>query len=418
MLPRRDLSQPAAGVPAASGPTPAIRWAAGLALLLALVGCGGGGSGGAPDTPPAAPLLSEAAQLGEAIFHDASLSASGRMSCATCHAADRGHASPFPTPVAMGGARLDQPGTRNPPSLRYLRFNGAFSLPDGGRAVGGFNWDGRAATLQEQARGPFLSPVEMANRDVGEVVARLAAAPYAERFRAVFGEGILRDPEAAFERMTFALQQFQQEAPEFAPFTSKFDAVNAGRASFTAREANGLDLFNRADKGNCALCHSSTRPANAPAALFTAYGYSNLGVPRNAAIAANADAAFFDGGLCGGARTDLAARTELCGSFKVPSLRNVALRTRFFHNGVFDSLQQVVRFYARRDTDPAMFYSTDALGNPVAYDDLPPDLRDNVLTRLAPFNRTPAEGPALTEREIDDIVVFLRTLNDGYVPPK
>ena len=392
-----------------------LRWfAAALPLVLALAGCGGGGGDAPAEPAPPASTLSEAAQLGEAIFHDVSLSASGRMSCASCHAAERGHAAPFATPVAFGGPNLDQPGTRNTPSLRYLRFNGAFAMPAGGRPAGGFDWDGRATSLQDQARGPFLNPVEMANRDAADVVAKLAAAPYARRFTEVFGANILRDPEAAFERMTFALQQFQLEAPDFAPFTSKFDAVAAGRATFTPQEANGLALFNRADKGNCALCHSSTKPANAPGALFTSYGYSNLGVPRNAAIPANADPAFFDGGLCGGTRTDLAARTELCGSFKVPSLRNVALRQRFFHNGVFDSLQQVVRFYARRDTDPQLFYSADASGTPIAYDDLPADLRGNVLTGPAPFNRSAGQPPALTDAEVADVVAFLRTLTDGY----
>jgi len=360
--------------------------------------------------------LSQAAELGRAIFHDPSLSASGRMSCATCHDPARGHAAPFTTPVAFGGANLDQPGLRNPPSLRYLRFNPAFGLPDGGRPSGGFDWDGRAATLQDQARGPFLSPAEMANRDVADVVARLAAAPYAGRFREVFGDAALQDPDAAFERMTFALQQFQLEAPEFAPFTSKFDAVAAGRATFTAREARGLALFNSREKGNCALCHSSTAPDNAPGALFTGFGYANLGVPRNPAIPANKDPAFFDGGLCGGTRTDLAARTDLCGAFKVPSLRNVALRPRFMHNGVFGSLEEVVRFYARRDTDPQLFYAPDASGQPVPYDDLPPQLRRNVLAGVVPFNRAPDQGPALTDAEVADIVAFLRTLTDGFTP--
>lgn len=387
-------------------------------LAAALAGCGGGGGGGdggAAD-PPAASSLSEVAQVGEAIFHDTSLSASGRMSCATCHAPERGHASPFATPVAFGGANLDQPGTRTTPSLRYLRFNRAFELPDGGVPSGGFDWDGRASSLQEQAAGPFLNPVEMANRDAADVVARLAAAPYAPRFVALFGAAILQDPQAAFERMTFALQQFQREAPEFAPFTSKFDAVAAGRASFTPQEANGLALFNRPDKGNCALCHPSTKPDNAPAALFTSFRYANLGVPRNPAIAANRDPAFFDGGLCGGTRTDLAARTDLCGEFKVPSLRNVALRTRFMHNGVFDSLAQVVRFYARRDTDPQLFYPPGPTGAPVAFDDLPPELRTNVLAGLAPFNRAPGQQPALTDAEVADVVAFLRTLTDGFEP--
>ncbi len=418
------LHRPSGPPTPATGPSsagrPPWRWlAAVVPLVLALVGCGGGGGGSdaPPDPSPlATSTLSETAQLGAAIFHDASLSASGRMSCASCHAAETGHASPFATPVALGGPNLDQPGTRNPPSLRYLRYNGAFGLSEKGVPSGGFDWDGRASTLQEQARGPFLSPVEMANRDVADVVARLAAAPYAPRFAKLFGDDILRHPEAAFERMTFALQQFQLEAPEFAPFTSKFDAVAAGRATFTPQEANGLALVNRPDKGNCALCHRSTRPDNAPGPLFTSFRYANLGVPRNATIAANADPRFFDRGLCGDARTDLAARTELCGAFRVPSLRNVALRKRFFHNGVFDSLEQVVRFYARRDTDPQLFYAPDPLGTAVPYDDLPPELRGNVLTGVAPFNRSPGQGPALTDEEIADVVAFLRTLTDGYEP--
>ena len=406
-----------------------------LCLTLALVACGGGGEGedreggsdmaataasaAAAPGPEAARVsrstLSGAALLGRAIFHDTSLSASGRMSCATCHAAELAHASPFATPVAMGGARLDQPGSRTPPTLRYLRFSGAFDEADGARPFGGFFWDGRASTLKAQARGPLLNPNEMANRDVADVIAKLAAAPYAPRFREVFGADIFNDPELAFKRMTLALQRYQLEAPVFAPFSSKFDEVNAGRATFTAQEANGLALFNRPDKGNCAQCHTSTKPANAPGALFTDFGYDNLGVPRNPDIAANADPAFFDRGLCGDTRTDLAARTDLCGFFKVPTLRNVALRKHFFHNGVFQTLEQVIRFYARRDTNPELFYPLDESGNPVLFNDLPRELRGNVTTQL-PFGRTPGQGPALTHSEIADVAAFLRTLTDGYVP--
>lgn len=398
---------------------------AALLATAAMAACGGGASGsntaaaqasvGAGGTTSAS-NLSDAAQLGELIFRDVSLSASGRMACITCHDPQAGHASPFATPVAFGGPNLDQAGLRNPPSLRYLRFNGSFGIDADGTPAGGFFWDGRAATLQEQARGPFLNPIEMANPDVASLVARLARAPYAGRFRAVFGDAILADPQAAFDRMTFALARYQQEDPEFAPFTSKYDAVVAGQSSFTPQELDGLALFNRADKGNCAACHSSAKPANAPGALFTDFSYDNLGVPRNAVIAANSNAAFFDGGLCGSTRTDLAARTDLCGAFKVPSLRNVALRKHFFHNGVFDSLEQVIRFYVRRDTDPNLWYSVDALGNPVPYDDIAASMRGNVNTSEGPYNRTPAQGPALTDAEIADLASFLRTLTDGYSP--
>lgn len=400
-------------------PVPAVALA--LALLLSACGGGGGSSSTSASSPTsasvaAAPALSEAAQLGKAIFEDASLSSSGRMACASCHDAQHGHASPFDTPVAFGGAALDQAGLRNPPSLRYLRFNGSFRIDADGTPRGGFFWDGRAATLQEQARGPFLNPHEMGNADAAAVIEKLAAAPYAASFRSTFGDAILTQPDTAFDRMTFALQRYQLEDPDFAPFSSKFDAFTAGRAPLTAQELNGLALFNRADKGNCAACHPSTKPADAPGALFTDFSYDNLGVPRNAAIAANADPTFFDGGLCGATRTDLAARTDLCGAFKVPSLRNVALRKRFFHNGAFSSLEQVVRFYVTRDTDARQWYPLDASGDALAYDDLPAALRGNVNTSEGPYNRKPGESPALTGTEIADLVSFLRTLTDGYVP--
>ena len=138
-------------------------------------------------------------------------------------------------------------------------------------------------------------------------------------------------------------------------------------------------------------------------------------MPRNPEIAANADPAFFDRGLCGDTRTDLAARPDLCGSFKVPTLRNVALRKNFFHNGVFQTLEEVIRFYVRRDIHPEQFYPLDANGNPVLYNDLPRAMRGNV-TSLAPFGRTAAQGPALTHGEIADVAAFLRTLTDGYAP--
>ncbi len=383
-------------------------------FALLLVACGGGG-GAETSAPTARSQLSPAADLGRQIFQDPSLSASGRMSCASCHDPRFGDASPFDTPVAFGGPNLDQPGTRTAPSLLYLRYNSAFHFASDGTPTGGFFWDGRASSLQDQARAPFLNPVEMANRDVASVVAKLAAAPYAAQFRQVFGATILSSPDVAFQQLTYALQQYQLEDPEFAPFSSKYDAFLAGRATLTVQEQNGLALFNRSGKGNCAACHLSTKPANAPGPLFTDFTYDNLGVPRNMAIAANADASFHDMGLCGPDRTELAARTDLCGAFKVPSLRNVALRKHFFHNGRFSSLEDVVRFYVTRDTDPQLWYS-DALGSVTSYDDLPALMRGNVNTTEGPYNRRPGQAPALTDSEIADLVAFLRTLSDGYTP--
>jgi cytochrome c peroxidase len=139
-------------------------------------------------------------------------------------------------------------------------------------------------------------------------------------------------------------------------------------------------------------------------------------VPRNPAIPANADPAYFDLGLC--ARPGFEARNDLCGMFRVPSLRNVALRGVFFHNGRFTSLRDVVAFYAQRDTSPEKFYPKRADGSVDKFDDLPPSLRANVNTRDAPYDRQPGQAPALTESEIDDVVAFLRTLSDGWSASK
>lgn len=378
---------------------------------LGLTACGGS-SASSTSVP-----LSAAAALGQEIFKDVSLSASGRMSCATCHDPDRGHASPFDTPVALGGVKLDLPGSRLPPAIRYLRFNTAFRIAPDGTPSGGFFWDGRANSLFEQARGPLLNDHEMANASVSAVVQKIAAASYAGKFKQVFGADIFNTPELAFDRVQHALARYQQEDADFAPFSSKFDAVNAGKASFTAQELRGLAWFNRSDKGNCAACHPSVKPADAPAALFTDFSYDSLGVPRNSAIAHNTDAAFFDMGLCGPTRADLSTRLDVCGKFKVPSLRNVALRQRFFHNGQFNSLRQAIAFYVTRDTQPQLWYPQDPLGNLVVYNDMPSLLRGNVNVTEAPYNRTRGQAAALGDAEIDDVLAFLATLTDGFFAP-
>lgn len=386
-----------------------IRTCSVVLLVASLLSACGGGTSNAPSLG-----LSPAAALGQLIFHDQSLSASGRMSCATCHDPSIGHASPFTTPVALGGANLDQPGLRNPPAIRYLKFNGAFKFDVDGTPMGGFFWDGRKNSLAEQAKGPLLSPVEMANASEADVIAKLQSARYANQFKSVFGADIFNNPAAAFDRMAYALERYQIEDSDFAPFSSKFDAVNAGKATFTQEEIKGLAWFNRADKGNCAACHPSTKPTNAPAALFTDFTYDNLGLPRNPDIAANASSSFFDKGLCGPVRLDLSSRTDLCGAFKVPSLRNVALRKRFFHNGKFASLQEVVTFYVTRDTSPSVWYPLDLLGNPLSYNDLPLAEKVNVNTTEGPYNRLLGQAPALTSQEITELIAFLRTLSDGY----
>ena len=391
----------------------APRALAALWLSATVAACGSGGAA----SGQASSKLSPAAALGEEIFSDAGLSASGRMSCATCHDPAHAHATGNPDVVVpAGGPALGTPGFRKSPSLRYLELTPPFFFSSDGTPTGGFNRDGRADSLVDQAERPFLASHEMANGSPDEVIAKLKAAPYAEEFRAVFGADILDTTDAAFERMRFALAQFQMEDPQFHPFDSKYDLYLAGRATLTPRELQGLALFNDPDKGNCAACHPSGRGADGSPPLFTDFTYDNLGVPRNPAITANADPAYFDLGLCGPFRTDLAQRTDLCGAFKVPTLRNVAVTAPYFHNGRFKTLKEAIGFYVRRDTHPEEWYSRNPDGSVDKFDDLPPQYRSNVNVTEVPYNRGLGDAPALTPEEIDLVVEFLGTLTDGYQP--
>ncbi|MFO1312337.1 MAG: cytochrome-c peroxidase [Burkholderiales bacterium] len=393
--------------------------AAVVAACLLAAGCGGGGSGsgGSDGGGTTAQGLTAAAALGEKAFFDPSLSASGKMACATCHEPASAHSTGDPDIVVpAGGSGSTTAGFRNAPSLRYLQKNAAFSFDGEGTPTGGFNRDGRAASLAEQARRPFVAPWEMANPNPDAVVAKLRNASYAAEFRRVFGSDVFDNPAVAFDRLVFAIAQFQKEDPSFAPFDSKYDQFLAGRLRLTDRELQGLALFNDPGKGNCAACHPSARGADGSPPLFTDFTYDNLGVPRNAAIPANEDPSYFDMGLCGPFREDLANRLDLCGAFKVPSLRNVARTAPYFHNGRFKTLREVVAFYVRRDTHPEEWYPRDAAGVVRKFDDLPVQFHANVNVTEAPYNRRPGDVPALTPAEIDLVVDFLNTLTDGYTP--
>lgn len=385
--------------------------AAALAVMMAACGGGTADDGASPATS------SPIAALGDLIFHDASLSASGRTSCASCHDPAHGHSSASADEVVPdGGAALATPGFRKAPSLRYLNLAPAFFFDAEGTPTGGLTRDGKVDSLRAQAITPFLSAHEMANVDAAGVVARLRVASYAAEFRRVFGDAIFDDADAAFDRARVALQVYQLEDPDFHRYDSKYDLFLAGRISLTSRELQGLALFNSPAKGNCAACHPSARGADGAPPLFTDFSYDNLGVPRNPAIAANADPAYFDLGLCGPFRTDLAARGDLCGAFKVPTLRNVAVTAPYFHNGRFKTLKEAIGFYVRRDTHPEEWYPRATDGSVRKFDDLPPAYQRNVNTSEAPYNRRPGQAPALTPDEIDLVIEFLGTLTDGYQP--
>jgi len=431
-----------------------------LIFTTVLQACGSGGAtvgaGGSQQGNTTTPSVSAAAALGDKLFHDTALSASGQQSCATCHVASVAFvADPTATgpdhglPVALGGAEMNLSGFRNTPSLLYLSYSPAFRFDAHGNPRGGFFRDGRAATLVDQAVGPFLNPIEMANDDAAAVIARLKTRPYFADFVALFGSDVLADPATALKRIGQAIAVYESEDEDFHPFSSKFDYWLKGEAQFTAQELRGFALFNDPTKGNCAACHPSTSADGVTPALFTDFSYDNLGVPRNAAIPANTGPSapsytpvdsddgvqrYYDLGLCGPFRDNGGRNLSgLCGQFKVPTLRNIALTAPYFHNGRFATLREAVGFYVRRDTNPEEWYPTNADGLVVKFDDLPAAYGGqfpiqaglagsdvgyvgNVNTSEVPYNRHIGDAPALDPDEIDDVIIFLCALTDGFDP--
>ena len=450
--------------------------------LLALGGCGGdGGSGQAASSPgtgasaPGAPQLSLAAQVGQKAFVDQTLSGGKNMSCSSCHSPQYAYGPPNSLSVQLGSDPT-KVGTRAVPSLRYKDATPPYAdnaaNPDGvtgNAAGGGFMWDGRAATLASQSMLPLLNPLEMNAASKADVVAAVQHGGYADLFKQAFGADAFSNVDTAFADLGAAIQAYETEDQSFHPYSSKYDLAlhNKIGGDLTAAEKRGSQVFD--GDGNCSACHFAGPNFDGNVGLMTDFTYQAIGAPRNDSsipgnpdpIPANdADPTYFDQGLCGPIRTDhtpaqLGAPDPFCAKFKVPTLRNAATRSAFFHNGVFHSLNQVVHFYNTRDTNPEFWYpATGGSGTPVAtpswalqltatpgatvnkFNDIPLDEQGNVDEEvplgsgITPANnsgattlgdgvqpRAPGSAPALTEAQIADLICFLGTLSDGYQPP-
>ncbi|MES2129330.1 MAG: cytochrome c peroxidase, partial [Pseudomonadota bacterium] len=360
------------------------------------------------------------ADVGKLMFFDARLSASGKLSCASCHDPVHGHAPANSLAVQLGGAHMDQAGTRAVPSLRYQEYTPPYAdmldNPDGISTPGpggGHTQDGRAATLAAQARIPLLARHEMANRSPDEVVRKIAAGPYAAQFRAAFGEGIFHTPKAAFARALDALQAYQLEDATFHPYSSKYDlyASNKIGGDLSPAELRGFAVYNDPNKGNCFACHYNGAGMNGSVRLFTDFTYAAIGVPRNPDIPANGKAAYADLGLCNRPDHPRPASAQYCGMFKTPTLRNVATRSVFFHNGALKSLADVIRFYNTRDTEPERWYPS-VKGVVQKFNDLPVRYRANVDKQMPLDGRAPGSKAPMTEQDMRDLEAFLHTLTD------
>lgn len=367
-------------------------------------------------------LLTDEQKLGDALYFDEDLSINRNQSCASCHTPETGFADPDASLPVSNGSDPNLFGGRNAPSAAYAAFSPFFYWnSEEGLFMGGQFWDGRANTLAEQAAGPPLNPVEMAMPDKWSVVSRLQEKRlYIKAFKKIYDLNLSKIPqynphstcipagvEEVYDSMAIAIGEFEKSRIVNS-FSSKFDYASTGMASLGEEELRGLELFN--NKGKCNLCHLS-EPQNAPdgsaiPALFTDFTYDNLGLPANLNIPGAPHPV--DMGL--GGRADIMAvdpAGEQNGKFKVMTLRNVEKTAPYGHNGVFDTLEDIVHFYNTRDV---LGVVPDNLDPGFGITGWPsPEVPQNV-------NSEELGDLLLTFDEEAAIVAFLKTPTDGYGP--
>ncbi len=374
--------------------------------------------------------LTEIELLGKFLFHQG-ISTPGSMSCAVCHGPTVGFTGPDAQINRHGGvyrgAVPERFGNRKPPSSAYATFSPVLHYDAKKGFMGGNFWDGRATgkhlgnPAADQAQGPFLNPVEQNNPDKKAILEKVKASPYAPLWQKVWGEPLNTDTQQAidlnYDRVGRAIAAYEGSS-EMSPFSSKYDYHLRGLVQLSEQEQQGLALFN--DKGRCDSCHTSKPGPKGEPPLFTDFTYANLGIPKNPenpyyrmdrvnvdGKPINPDGAdWVDLGLAEFLRTsdDPAWRDkaqESRGKHRVPTLRNVDKRPSpdfpkaYTHNGVFKSLEEVVHFYNTRDVPGASWPA--------------PEVPQNV-------NTDEAGNLRLTSQEEAAIVVFLKTLSDGYTP--
>jgi cytochrome c peroxidase len=416
--------------------------------------------------------------LGKLIVFDKQLSVYRNEACMFCHMPETGFTGPVSelnrTTGAYPGSVRTRFSDRKPQSHAYAPLSPVLHYNRGqGDLVGGNFWDMRATGRRlgnpaaEQAEGPPTNPVEMGLPDIACFVYRASQRPYRALFESVWGQQAFAiawpsdveqvcnrpgpasadDPlpvhlgpvdrgraGATFDQMAQSIAGYEASA-EVTAFSSKYDAVLAGKAKFTPPEQTGYDLFR--GKAQCNSCHRDGGPGEDP--LFTDFTASNIGTPANPRlpyyaegqpdafgyVANPAGSSFVDSGV-GGFLTKghvlsqpsavdsrwapLAAANQ--GRIQVPTLRNVDKRPNpdfvkaYGHNGYFTSLKAIVHFYNTRDVLPRCQPNDTGEGTtcwPA------PETTDNM-------NTSKLGRLGLTEAEEDAIVSFMQTLTDGFMP--
>lgn len=334
--------------------------------------------------------------LGELFFNDTSFSLNRTQSCATCHNANQAFVDTRDNGVSGAVSLGDDNsslGIRNAPMITYASFSPTFQQRRG-RFVGGQFWDGRASDLTDQAKHPFLNPIEMQMPDAASVISRVNEnETYVTQLKALYGETVLDDNDTAFTAMADAIATFESSST-FATFDSKFDTSRGRNAAttLTDEERQGERLFRQ---NRCTTCHRD----GGRTALFTNFQYENIGIPKNETVRAlnGTDADAVDLGLSDNPNVD---DDNQDGRFKVPSLRNVAVTAPYTHNGKFQNLKTMVHFYNTRDVAGAINPETGLEWE-----------ESEVTSNRVGGNRVGNLG--LSDAEEDAIVAFLKTLTDS-----
>ena len=369
-----------------------VQWV-GVGALLTLVAsvCA------ALDSKPAEreQAIADKVLLGSKLFFDMSLSEPPGQACASCHLPSAGFADPDAELPVSRGVNPRHFGNRNTPTVAYAAFTPPFRFDkEEGLYLGGFFHDGRAATLEAQAKGPLLNPLEMGNAGPERVIAKVRQADYAPLFEQLYGPEAFADVAQAYDHLADAIATFER-SDFFSPFSSKYDAYLRGQVELTPQEKRGLDLFEDEKKGNCAACHPSEKGEDGSHPLFTDFSYDNLGVPKlKESPFYHVDKRFnreaervIDLGLGG-----VLGKVSENGKFKVPTLRNIAITAPYMHNGFFSTLEEVLDFYNSRDTDKK-WPAPEVAGN----------VNDEEMGDLD-----------LSREEQQALIAFLKTLTDGY----
>lgn len=347
--------------------------------------------------------LKTKADLGQHLFFDVNLSKNRTQSCSTCHNPAHGFADNRPNGieamVSLGDDGVSL-GDRNAPTASYANLIPRITRNDAGEFRGGQFLDGRERDLAGQAGGPPLNPVEMAMPSKAAVVARLQENDsYVKAFTRLFGADIFNDTEAAYSAMASSIAEFEN-TDFFSPFDSKYDRYLKGEIKLTKQESLGEALFFSQQFTNCNKCHQIKAFPNSLRETFSNYQYHNLGVPVNVAVrkANGLGVEHIDRGLLEHPRIN---DDNQAGKFKVSTLRNVAITGPYMHNGVFKDLRTVVLFYDKFNNSTRKL--NPETGKPWAQ----PEVNQNLALQSEEFS-----GPALTDKEIDALVAFLRTLTD------